>query len=140
MLFWITVIILLVGIGLWIYGDKHYWHTDGAVCFVGMAVTVISAIAVLTMLACILSSQCGADAQLEGHKARYEALTYKIESDAYRDEFGLLNKSVIDEVQKWNEDVVYYKAIQDDFWVGIFYPNVYDEFETIDYESYNTGE
>lgn len=136
MIFWIAIIILLAGIGLYVYGDKHYWDSDGNVFLIGVLVTGISAIAVMVMVICILTSQCGADAQLEEHKARYEALTYKIESDAYRDEFGLLNKSVIDEVQKWNEDVTYCKAIQDDFWVGIFYPNIYDELETIDYEKF----
>ena len=25
----------------------------------------------------------------------------------------------------------------ENFWVGIFYPNVYDEFKTIDYENYS---
>jgi anaerobic ribonucleoside-triphosphate reductase len=54
-----------------------------------------------------------------------------------RDEFGFLGKEIIDEVQNWNEDIRYYKAAQDDFWVGIFHPNVYDEFETIDYDTYN---
>jgi hypothetical protein len=136
MIFWIAIIILLAGIGLCVYGDKHYWDSDGNVFLIGVAVTIISAIAVMVMGTCILKSQCGADAQLEEHKARHEALTYKIESDAYRDEFGLLNKYVIDEVQRWNEDLVYHKAIQDDFWVGIFYPNIYDELETIDYEKF----
>jgi len=47
-----------------------------------------------------------------------------------------LNKEVIDEIQDWNENITYYKNIQKDFWVGIFVPNVYDQFETIDYTKY----
>ena len=67
----------------------------------------------------------------------YNSLIYKMESTTCRDEFGFLNKEVIDEVQEWNQDVKYIQAAQDDFWVGIFHPNVFDEFKTIDYESYN---
>ena len=78
----------------------------------------------------------GVNAQVESNKERYNAITYKVESGACRDEFGLLNKEVIDEIQDWNEDVIYYKNIQKDFWVGIFIPNVYDQFETIDYTKY----
>lgn len=136
MLFWITIIVLLVGIGLWIYGKKTYFHNEGNVCFVGFMVSVIFGIITLVMLVCIIANNFGLDAQIASHKARYEALTYKITADSYRDCFGILNKSVIDEVQDWNEDVVYYKNIQDDFWVGIFYQNIYDEFETIEYEKF----
>lgn len=69
-------------------------------------------------------------------KERYNAIIYKVESGACRDEFGLLNKKVIDEIQDWNESVTYNKNIQEDFWVGIFIPNVYDQFEIIDYTKY----
>ena len=77
------------------------------------------------------------EAKLEMNRECYNALTYKMESTTCRDEFGFLSKEVIDEVQEWNQDVKYIQAAQDDFWVGIFHPNVFDEFETIDYESYN---
>ena len=66
----------------------------------------------------------------------HKALTYKLESGACRDELGLLSKSVIDEIQDWNESIVRKKNFQKDFWIGIFYPNIYDEFETIDYTKY----
>ena len=59
-----------------------------------------------------------------------------MESGACRDEFGLLNKEVIDEIQSWNESIIYNQKMQNDFWVGVFCPNVYDQFETIDYEKY----
>ena len=35
----------------------------------------------------------------------------------------------MDEIRKWNENLAYHKEIQCDFWVGIYYPNVYDNFE-----------
>ena len=144
MLFWITLIVLLVGIGLIVAGSinwdctKHHflWYYDEELGFLGCITALISGIIAAVMLVVIIVSNVGIDAQIERHKARYEALTYKLESDAYRDGFGILNKSVIDEIQDWNEDLVYYKVIQDDFWLGIFHPNIYDEFETIDYERF----
>ena len=42
-------------------------------------------------------------------------------------------QEIIDEIQEWNADVRFYQRIQDDFWLGIYFPNVYDEFTTIDY-------
>ena len=136
MLFWITLIVILVGIGLAIYGNMNWWNSGEGIWFAVMLITITAGIVAIVMLCCIISANVGADAQIESHKARYEALIYKIESDAYRDEFGVVNKSVIDEIQDWNEDLAYNKEIQDDFWLGIFYPNIYDDFETIDYEKF----
>lgn len=90
----------------------------------------------LIMIVCITSVYIQANARVEKLKETYNALTYKVESDACRDEFGLLNKEIIDEIQEWNEDITYSKNIQRNFWIGIFIPNVYDQFETIDYTKY----
>ena len=58
------------------------------------------------------------DSHLEKTREQYKAITYKIESDACRDEFGLLNKEVIDEIQEWNKDVRFYQNIQEERFLG----------------------
>lgn len=145
MLFWLFIIIGIVGVGLYRLGcrdwdfDKQHWmwyHSDkfevgGAVLF------FIAIIAIVISLLCICGNFMGIDADVAKYHEKYEALTYKMESGACRDEFGLLSKEVIDEIQYWNTDLTYRQNIQDDFWLGIFYPNVYGQFKTIDYESYN---
>ena len=144
MLFWSFVIVLVIGIVLIAVGniswnkDKHeflYWH-DGDMCYIGGCLAIISGIVTTAMLIVLSCIYINVDAKVEVNKERYEALEYKIESGACRDELGLLSKEVIDEVQEWNEDVVYYQNIQNNFWVGIFYPNVFDQFETIDYKKW----
>lgn len=157
MLFWIFVIMIVLGIAL-INGvskisDKYshsnednnkivefLYYNDEPFIFTGGAIAVISGIVVAVMLIVIICSHCGIDAQVQKWRETYSALTHKLESGACRDNFGLLNKEIIDEIQHWNEDVAYNKRIQRDFWVGIFYPNVFDEFETIDYERYRGKE
>lgn len=135
MIFWIFVILTVVGI---VGGTVACEYDFDALSIFGWIVGVISGIVAVIMLIVIVFTHCGADAQVELWKEQYKALTYKLESDACRDEFGLLNKEIIDEIQDWNQDVVYNKHIQKDFWMGIFYPNVFDEFETIDYERYQS--
>ena len=135
MLFWLFIIILFIGVSLFTIGicyDNEFIGLSGGV------VATLSVIVIFIMLALIISNHCGVDAQVAKNQEIYEALNYKLESGACRDEFGLLNKSIIDEIQDWNEDVVYYQNIQDNFWLGIFYPDVFDQFETIDYERYST--
>lgn len=153
MVFWITLFLTLLGIVFMVaivkigkkyrLGEKDnskiveyvHYHDDGLLFGVG-AVAVIGGIAIFIMLIIIISTHCGINAQVQKLRETYTALTYKLESGACRDEFGLLSKEIIDEVQNWNEDVVYNQNIQRDFWVGIFFPNVFDEFETIDYQRY----
>lgn len=148
MLFWLIVMVLVIGIILCVLGSKRwdydknkfnnfmYDHDDCVQMCGGMTILVdglILAIAVV-VLSC---NFIGVNAKVEQYKERYNAIIYKVESGACRDDFGLLNKEVIDEIQDWNEDVTYNKNIQRDFWVGIFIPNIYDEFETINYEKYS---
>lgn len=137
MLFWIFVILLVVGLVCCVIGEKS-WKYDALLGW-GVVISAVSVVILTIMLVVMLSNYCTADSVVAINIERHKALTYKLESGACRDELGLLSKSVIDEIQEWNENVVAYKAKQDSFWVGIFYPNVFDQFETIDYNNYNTG-
>ena len=78
----------------------------------------------------------GYKAVLQTNIETYKALTYKAESGVCRDQFGLLSKDVLDEIQNWNEEITHYKTMEDNFWLGIFYPDVYGDLGTIDYELY----
>ena len=127
MLFWSFIILLVVGIIL---------NSVFKLEFLGELVTILSGFAVIVSLFLIIGEYTTIDSYLEKSREQYKAITYKIESDACRDEFGLLNKEVIDEIQEWNEDTRFHQNIQDNFWLGIYYPNGFDEFETIDYESF----
>ena len=127
MLFWSFIILFVVGIILYKVFEFE---------LLGELVTAISGFAVLISLFIIIGEYTTMDSYLEKTREQYKAITYKIKSEACRDEFGLLNKEVIDEIQGWNKDVRFYQNIEDKFWLGIYYPNVFDEFETIDYESF----
>ena len=128
MLFWLFIILFVVGIILYKVFEFE---------LLGELVTALSGLAVIISLFLIIGEYTTMDSYLEKSREQYKAITYKIKSDTCRDEFGLLNKEVIDEIQEWNEDVVFNQSIQDNFWVGIYFPNVFDEFETIDYESFD---
>lgn len=127
MLLWITAILLVVGILLITCTDSYRFEDTG------WFVTIVSSLALAVMLFIIVFAHATSDAYVATNEERYEALCYKAYSEYCRDEFGLLNKEVVDEIQNWNEDLVRFQSLQKDFWLGIFYPNVYDQFETIEY-------
>ena len=130
MLFWLFIILFVVGIILYKVFEFEFLGDFG------YFISIISGLAVIISLFIIIGEYTTMDSYLEKTREQYKAITYKIESNSCRDEFGLLNKEVIDEIQEWNKDVRFYQNIQDNFWLGIYYPNVFDEFETIDYESF----
>ena len=147
MIFWLCLAILIIGIGLIVIGciDWDYkrnklfnflYDNDDILRFIGGITTFISGFVMIIMITILCCMYIGIDARVEQSKETFDAITYKVESGACRDEFGLLNKEVIDEIQSWNESIIYNQKMQNDFWVGVFYPNVYDQFETIDYEKY----
>lgn len=57
----------------------------------------------------------------------YNSLIYKVESGQYD------NKDTIAEIEKYNKAIRCGKEYQHDFWLGIYYPNIYDNFDIIEY-------
>jgi len=133
MIFWICLFALVVSIVLLIIGCRE--NIDG-LAFASGLFSVVIGIAVVVMSLCLCVEYSTVDANIAKNEELYKAITYKVESEACKDELGLLSKEIIDEVQEWNKDVLYYQNVQDDFWIGIFYPDVFDGFETIDYAKY----
>lgn len=58
-----------------------------------------------------------------------------IKPELVEDDFGLSNKEVVDEIQEWNMTLVYYQEMRKNIWIRIFYPDVYGEMDTIEYEN-----
>lgn len=153
MIFWIFVILTVLGIAVILatekISDKHDWkeekntkivdffyHNDETIIFTSGAIAVISGIIVAFMIIAIVISQTSADGTRRQYEQRYKALVYKSQTESIRDEFGIVNKEYIDEVQEWNEDLAKYQSYSHNFWIGIFYPKrQYDGLEFIELEN-----
>lgn len=133
MIFWIFVIALVIGIILFALSDNcsFFYSWD----LFAIADIYISIIVIAIMGIIIATTHVTANGEKLANEQRYDSLIYKAGTESIRDEFGIANKEYIDEVQAWNEDVIKYKEWQRDFWIGIFIPNIYDDFETIDLEN-----
>lgn len=69
-------------------------------------------------------------------KEKYNSLIYKAQTESIRDEFGIMNKSFLDEIQDWNMDVARNKELTNNIWIGIFYPDWLNELEIIDLNNF----
>lgn len=133
MIFWIFVIALVIGIILFTLSNNcSFFYSWDLFAILDICISII---AVVVMGAIIAGMHVTANGEKLANEQRYDSLIYKAGTESIRDEFGIVNKEYIDEVQAWNEDVIKYKEWQRDFWIGIFIPNIYDDVETIDLES-----
>ena len=96
---------------------------------------VILGIVVLIMSICIIEAHIPAEAKVEQYQMRYESLLYQYENDVYDGDDDVVGKrDLYTDIEFWNSDLAYRKRIQRDFWIGIFHPNIYDQFEFIEYK------
>lgn len=144
MIFWLSIIIFAVGVIILIANrigeslsiEYEYSNASAFILSSGVIISFISAVWFLVAGLILLLTQTNVTAIRQVNAEKYKALVYKLENEACRDQFGLLNKEIIDEVQDWNTGIVYYKAMEDNFWMGIYYPDVYGDLGTINYEIY----
>ena len=149
MIFWIFVLLFIVSMvtlfvvekicdkcekGKSKFNDFVYWHDESIMCTFGVFAVIIGFSAII-MFVFVVAAQISADGCKAKYEQTYSALIYKSQTESIRDEFGIVNKEYIDEVQSWNEWLSKGKTYSNDFWIGIFYPKkVYQDLELIDLE------
>lgn len=128
MLFWLVVLSIVVFLGLAVYMEKRFGDYSGLFFVIAFLSFLVS----FVMLVVIIVKNTNVDAYVSENQMRYEMLVYQYENDIYDNDNDLGKRDLMEDIQKWNEDLAYHRKAQDDFWVGIFYPNVYDQFEFIE--------
>ena len=129
MIFWITLIAVVVFAVLAIvFFDS--WNFEW-VSMLSTIFSTIAGIAFVVMLIVVIVNNVGVEASIEANKQRYESLIYQAENNLYENDNDLGKKELANQIQEWNEDLARGKALQNDFWVGIFYADIYDEFNFI---------
>lgn len=128
MIFWLVVLSFIVSLGLAIYVEKRF----GDYSWLFLVITFLSFLVSIIMLVVIIVNNTNVDAYVAENQMRYEMLMYQYENDIYDNDNDLGKRDLMEDIQKWNGDLAYRRKAQDDFWVGIFYPNVHDQFEFIE--------
>lgn len=129
MLFWIFVILLIGSIILFFVDDYRSVLTK-----LSSVMALVSFIIVAIMLVCIIAEHTGVDGYVARMNAKREALAWQLENNIYDNDNDIGKYELMTEIREWNENIANAREAQDNFWIGIFYADIYDQFELIPLE------
>ena len=124
MLFWIILILTIGSIVWWVLSDE--W------AIAAPTISIIMIIALIVSLLVFIFIHADVDGFIAENTMRYETLVYQYENDIYDNDNDLGKRDLMVDIQDWNEDLAWYKAMQKNFWIGIYIPDIYDQFEFIE--------
>ena len=122
MLFWTFVIIIIAGFVLFTYDLEN----------LGIAISVIGIFGIIASVVILAINYIGIDGYIAQMNTRYETLVYQYENDIYDNDNDLGKRELMEDIQRWNEDLAANQKNQHDFWIGIYIPDIYDQFEFIE--------
>lgn len=125
MLFWL-ILFLTIGSIVWWVLTYDEWSIAAPIVSVVMIV-------VLLISLCVFSVQHGGvDGFIAKNTKRYEMLVYQYENDVYDNDNDLGKRELMTDIQAWNEDLTWYKSMQNNFWIGIYIPDIFEQFAFIE--------
>ena len=122
MLFWTFVIIIIAGFVLFTFDLEN----------LGITISVIGIFGIIASVVILAINYIGIDGYIARMNTRYETLVYQYENDIYDNDNDLGKRELMVDIQNWNEDLSSRRERQRDFWIGIYIPNIYDQFEFIE--------
>ena len=122
MLFWTFVIIVIAGFVLFNFDLEN----------LGITISVIGIVGIIASVVVLAINYIGIDGYIARMNTRYETLVYQYENDIYDNDNDLGKRELMVDIQNWNEDLSSRRERQHDFWIGIYIPDIYDQFEFIE--------
>lgn len=98
---------------------------------IGLVGMIINAVPLILAVVLAIKAPISAPADRMANEQRYAAIIYQVESGMYDNLTENGKRELAEQVREWNEDLARYKALQRNIWVGVFVPNIYDDFEYI---------
>lgn len=138
MLLWIAIFCFIIGIVLIFVGVKTY---EDPCVLIGIVLTVLFGVIISILGSIAIAASISPEAELAKELNRRESLVYQLENEIYDNDDDVLGKrDLYKDVETFNSDLAYNKIAQKDIWIGIFYPNIYDKIDYIEYKEIKNAE
>lgn len=89
-------------------------------------------IAVVIMVLFAIAVNVSVDGEIAAKQQIHDSLVYQLEHNLYDNDNDIGKQELYEKITDWNADLARGKTLQDNFWIGIFYPNIYDRLEFIE--------
>jgi len=135
MLFWLFLILIAICIVCFIILEHVSFKHDCTELFTACAAVipgVISFIGLIVSVIILAGNYIGLEGDIAEYKEHYNTIMFEAENKLYDDDVTTVSRrELVKEIQKWNCDLAEKRANQHNFWIGIYIPDIYDDFEFI---------
>lgn len=101
--------------------------------FVSSLLAGLAYLVLLIMVILAIGANFGIKGQIAANQQLYNSLVYQLDNDLYDNDNDVGKKELYEKITNWNTDLARGKIMQHDPWLGIFYPNIYDNFDLIQF-------
>lgn len=102
MLFWMTIIVMILGLILFEVLIEHDFEIS---CTISGVISGLAAIALLIEVVVLCVNYIGVDGYIQRMNIRHDMLVYQYENDIYDNDNDLGKRELIEDIQNWNEDL-----------------------------------
>ena len=125
----IILFVIFVRVFKWADTGGHKYDSEvGIISILAMVLIGAFIFVSIAMIPAIHITEKADKAELE---ARYEMLLYQYENKMYESDIEYGKRELMAEITEWNAEVAKGKELQRNIWVGVYYPNIYDDVEQI---------
>lgn len=136
MIYWIFGAITVVSLFFFILAniDSNWYRSSSwdLVYNISVFPMVIAGFIFLIMTPFVIFCNVNPSGQLAAAQKERESIVYQYENNLYNGDFEISERELMNEIKDWNSKIASGKIGSKDFWVGIFYPNIYEELEFIE--------
>lgn len=128
MLLWITIGLLVLGAALWALAKHFEWYGTEIFAKFITGFTVSCIVIECIFLGC---THANIDGWVAADRQEFESLYHQYEAVMNDTEYTRGHYDLMSDIKEWNRKLAWHQTAQHDFWIGPFFPDVYDSYEYI---------
>lgn len=128
MIFWIPLALLIVTIAVHVRLLKKHKYHELDKSSLALAVLILILVIELGVMGFTLIGSKGEEAACQEHR---KLLVERYAQCTKDGRFNYVDDRILQDVDEWNSDLAWHKKVQNDLWIGIFVPEIYDDLDYI---------